>query len=138
MSKGYRAGDNNFFFLVLRSGKRRQLTQGIERRGELIDWIVSNYPDLDDQDLKVNKKGLLEDEPLPFPRALDWFPHLCHFMEGVARLQYLCFSAGRVDKAGGWNDCPFPARPRRGLTMILQPGWTLAPVFTSRLIPGTR
>lgn len=60
--EGYRVGEKDHFFLVPRTGKQRQLTQGIERRGELIEWIKENYTDLDARDLEANAEELLGDE----------------------------------------------------------------------------
>jgi hypothetical protein len=59
---GYRLGEKNAFFLVLKNGERSlKLPDGIARRKDLLSWIKEKYEDVDARERAAETKVLLED-----------------------------------------------------------------------------
>jgi hypothetical protein len=59
---GYRIGDKNAFFLILKNGEKPlKLPEGIVRRKEWLDFIKQKYEDVDARERAVETEVLLED-----------------------------------------------------------------------------
>jgi hypothetical protein len=59
---GYRIGEKNAFFLVMKNGEKPlQLPGGLARREELLTWIKEKYEDVDARERAAETEVLLED-----------------------------------------------------------------------------
>jgi hypothetical protein len=59
---GYRIGEKNAFFLVMKNGEKAlKLPDGIARRKELLAWIKEKYEDVDARERAAETEVLLED-----------------------------------------------------------------------------
>jgi hypothetical protein len=66
---GYRKGEKDMFYVVLKSGGRPlQIPQYIERRKELLDWIREKYEDVDARERTIETKSLLENDQFGLTR----------------------------------------------------------------------
>ncbi len=89
---GYRTGDKNTFFIVLKKGDRSiQLPQYLERREELIGWFQEKYEDVDERDKANETEALLDNDQFGLTRE-DRASRLAT----AKRISYIATGAGAL------------------------------------------